>query len=309
MADLACVPLPERALLAVEGADRVAFLNGLVTVRLERLAPGRALWGGLLSPHGRVVHEFFLIDTGDAIVLEGEAARLDDLARRLGRFRLRAAVTLTPWPGGRVMGLGDPEAPARLGLAPTPGACRSLPGGALALVDPRLAEAGVRLIVPEGAALPDGVREDDTPGARVAWHAHRVGLGLPEGAAELPPEAVLPLEAGFEELGAVDFDKGCYLGQEMTARTHYRRLIRRRVLPVSFEGAAPAPGATLLTTEGAEAGVFHASGAPGLGLAVLRQENAVEGRVLHEAQGGLQGEASVVVHVPGWVRSLGEQEG
>jgi folate-binding protein YgfZ len=103
-----------------------------------------------------------------------------------------------------------------------------------------------------------------------AWDAHRISLGLPDGSRDLEAEKTVLLEAGFDELNGVSWSKGCYMGQELTARTKYRGLVKRRLVPVTIEGPAPAPGTPILRN-GTEAGVLR-SVAGGMGMALLRLE-------------------------------------
>ncbi|WP_041793689.1 YgfZ/GcvT domain-containing protein [Pararhodospirillum photometricum] len=282
-------PMPERAVLRVAGAEARVFLQGLVSADVTRLTPGASLWGAFLTPQGRYLHDFFLVAAGEDVLLETEAARLPDLAQRLSRYRLRRAVTLDPldWRVGVVVGC---PSFAALDLQALPGLTRPLPAGGRAFVDPRLAAAGVRLLLAPGDAPPPGLGT----GTAADWHAQRLSLGLPDGAADLEVEKALLLENGFEELGGVSFTKGCYLGQEMTARTHYRGLIRRRLVPVVVEGPLPAPGTLVQDEAGEEVGVVR-SGQGEVALAFLRLE-ALE-RPLWA------GVARVTPRVPAWMKS------
>jgi folate-binding protein YgfZ len=237
-------PLPGRGVIAVSGPDRVTFLNGLVSNDIARAAPGRAVWAALLTAQGRYVTDFFAIADGDRLLLDAPAPAIPDLLKKLARYRLRAAVTLEDASESlRVYAAWDgmpPEVPV---TAP----------------DPRLREAGFRLISAE--ALETNTSED-------AYAAFRLSLGLPDGPPDLEPEKTLLLEAGFDELNGVDWQKGCYMGQELTARTKYRGLVKRRLVPVTLDGGTAAPGTPILA-EGAEVGAVRSS-AGVLALAMLR---------------------------------------
>jgi hypothetical protein len=161
-----------------------------------------------------------------------------------------------------------------------------MPAGAVP--DPRLEAAGWRLISAEAPAA-DASEQD--------WDAHRLALGLPEGSRDLVAEQSLLLEAGFDELHGVSWSKGCYMGQELTARTKYRGLLKRRLVPVEVEGPLPGPG-TAITAEGAEMGEMR-SGHGALGIAQLRLE-ALDGRLLRCS------EAVVRPRIPGWMVLPGE---
>jgi folate-binding protein YgfZ len=240
--------LPHRGAVAVAGEDRISFLQGLVSADMREAAPGRALWSALLTPQGKWLHEFFVFDGGDRLVLECERDRAAELAQRLSRFRLRAKATVEDISPAIVVAAGWGGAP--------------LPAG-LAAPDPRLAEAGWRGVF----------AADQVPGPTAdwtAWDANRLALGLPDGARDLEPDRTLLLEAWFDALGGVSWTKGCYMGQELTARTRYRGLVRRHLYPVRVEGTLPEPG-TPVTAGEAEVGAIR-SGREGRALAMLRTE-------------------------------------
>lgn len=240
--------LPHRGAVAVEGPDRVAFLQGLVSADIALAVPGKALWSALLTPQGRWLHEFFVFADGERLVLECERERAGDLAQRLARFRLRAKVTVADISPAAVVAAGWG------GAAVPPG---------LAAPDPRSAEAGWRGVFPETEA----------PAATVpfeAWDSHRLALGLPDGSRDLEADKTLLLEAWFDALGGVSWTKGCYMGQELTARTKYRGLVKRKLVPVRVEGPLPEPGTPVLAGE-AEVGTIR-SGRGGRALAMLRTE-------------------------------------
>jgi folate-binding protein YgfZ len=225
--------LPGRAVLAVDGEDRVAFLQGLVSNDVALAAPGRAVWTALLTPQGRWLADFFILSDGARLLLDVERMQADPLAQRLSRFRLRARVTLAILPEWHVAVAwnGTPD----------------IPPGAVAAPDPRLPEAGWRIL---GPALPAATVPES------AWHAHRIALALPDGSRDLESEKTLLLEAGFDALNGVSWTKGCYMGQELTARTRYRGLVKRRLVPVVLDGPAPRPGTPVLA-DGREVGTLH----------------------------------------------------
>jgi folate-binding protein YgfZ len=265
MAQLA--QLPQRGVIAITGADRVSFLNGLVSNEVSRAAPGQAVWAALLTPQGRYLVDFFIFAEEEALLLDAPSEAVAGLVTKLKRFKLRAAVEVADvsetfsvyaaWDGV------PPQIPV---TAP----------------DPRLAAAGFR-------CLSEAVQETNATAQDYA--AHRLGLGLPDGPPDLEPEKTLLLEAGFDELNGVAWDKGCYMGQELTARTKYRGLIKRRLIPVSLSEAAPPPGTPVLA-EGAEVGTLR-SAAGRLGLATLRLDAL--GKPL------LAGNALLTVRVPAWM--------
>jgi folate-binding protein YgfZ len=289
------VILEDRGILAVSGPDRRVFLQGLVSNDVEKLAAHRAVYAALLTAQGKYLHDFIMVEVGEAIWLDAEAARLGDLRRRLSRYRLRAKVEIAERPELAVAAMWGEGALAALGLAGEPGETRSLDGG-VALIDPRLARLGARAIVDRArlAGLGSELAHVDF----AAWDRHRLALGVPDGSRDLVPDKSILLEAGFDELNGVDWEKGCYVGQELTARTKYRGLIKKRLFPVHIDGPAPMPG-TMVTAEGRDAGEMR-SARDGLGLALLRLEAAVNVRPLRAD------EARILPSQPDWMRLPGE---
>jgi hypothetical protein len=240
--------LAHRGAVAVEGPDRVTFLQGLVSADVREAAPGHAPWSALLTPQGKWLHEFFVFADQERLVLECERERAGDLAQRLSRFRLRAKVAVADI---------SPSIVVATGWGGT-----AMPQG-LAAPDPRLPGAGWRGVFPAG----------DAPAATVdwsAWDAHRLALGLPDGSRDLEADRTLLLEAWFDVLNGVSWTKGCYMGQELTARTKYRGLVKRHLVPVTVSGALPAPGTPVLR-DGTEVGTVR-SGRGTAALAMLRTD-------------------------------------
>jgi folate-binding protein YgfZ len=285
--------LDDRSILAVSGADRRIFLQGLVSNDVEKVGPRQACYAALLTAQGKYLHDFMMIELGGAVLLEAEAGRLGDLKRRLSMYRLRAKAALDERPELAVAAVFGEGARAAMGLSEEPGSARPFASG-VAFVDPRLAALGVRCILPntdlrsalEGA----GLAETGFP----VYDRLRLELGIPDGGRDLVPEKSILLEAGFDELNGVDWQKGCYVGQELTARTKYRGLIKKRLMPVEIDGPAPGPG-TIVTAEGREVGEMRSS-RDGLGLALLRIEPVVEGKHLKA------GDTTLVPAKPGWMR-------
>jgi folate-binding protein YgfZ len=285
--------LDDRGILAVSGNDRRVFLQGLVSNDVEKVGPTQARYGALLTAQGKYLNDFMMIEFGGALWLEAEARRLSDLKRRLSIYRLRAKAALEEKPELAVAVVFGKGALAVMGLSEEPGAARSFASG-VAFIDPRLAALGVRCILPredirralEGA----GLAETGFP----IYDRLRLELGIPDGGRDLVPEKSILLEAGFDELNGVDWQKGCYIGQELTARTKYRGLIKKRLMPVEIDGPAPAPG-TIVTADGREVGEMRSS-SDGLGLALLRIEPVVEGKPLKA------GTTTLVATTPSWMR-------
>lgn len=256
--------LQDRGILAVSGPDRRPFLQGLVSNDVEKLASGRAVYAALLTAQGKYLHDFVMVEQDGAIWLDAEAARLADLKRRLSMYRLRAKIEIAERPDLAVAAVFGDGALAALDLPDEPGAARPDDCGVV-LVDPRLSALGARAILSRGGLA----RLAPFAEADVAeYDRHRLALGVPDGSRDLVPEKSILLEAGFDELNGVDWQKGCYVGQELTARTKYRGLIKKRLFPVLIDGPAPPPG-TIVTADGRDAGEVRSS-CDGLGLALLR---------------------------------------
>lgn len=189
--------LTDRALLRVAGEDVRGFLQGLVTSDMAGPLP---VWTALLTPQGKALFDFIVLPDGEAVLIDSEADQADALARRLAMYRLRRPI---------VIARADDLAVHWSPTAP--------PAGVAAVPDPRLPELGSRWIAPPGPPA-------------LGWRAHRLALGVTEGAAELGSGETLWLECNARELGGVSFAKGCYVGQENTARMHHRAKVNRRLV-------------------------------------------------------------------------------
>ena len=237
----------DRAVLRVGGAGARAFLQGLVTNDVTRLDKG-PVYAALLSPQGKYLFDFILVADGDDVLVDVRGDRAAALAQRLAMYRLRAPVTIEP--AGVEVALG-------LGAVPTGAA-----------PDPRDPALGWRAWVPDATAFVNGMSELEP----AVVTALRVAHGVPETGIELIPDDSYILEMGFERLHGVDFRKGCYVGQEVTARMKHKTELRKGLARVEVEGAPPPPGAEI-TGDGKAAGALY-SVADGLGLAYLRFDRA-----------------------------------
>jgi hypothetical protein len=240
--------LESRALIAVGGEDWRSFLQGLVTQDVETLRAGEVRFGALLTPQGRLLFDLFMVGRGDGCWLDCAADRREALLQRLTLYRLRAKVSLALGEAAVFAAWG--EAPADEGWAP----------------DPRLAALGWRAYGPGVAA---NATEAD-------YERHRLALGVP-GPADWGEDATYPLEADFDLLNGVDFQKGCFVGQETTSRMKRRGAIKSRMLPIVFQGPPPAAGAEVLAGE-LRAGESR-SGADGRAMALVRLDR-IEGAAL-----------------------------
>src|SRR5947209_493411 len=284
MADANFVLLEDLGMLAVSGPGRRPFLQGLVSNDVDKVSPTAARYAALLTAQGKYLHDFMMAEADESIWLDAEAARLGDLKRRLSMYRLRAKVSLDERSDLAVAAMFGADITAILGLPSEPGAARPF-GSGVVLVDPRLASLGARAILPRERARTELADADIAETGFDSYDRLRLSLGIPDGSRDLLLEKSILLESGFDELNGVDWQKGCYIGQELTARTKYRGLVKRRLMPVRIEGPPPVPG-TIVTLDGREVGDMRSS-RDGLGLALLRIEPVREGRKLAAGGAGL----------------------
>ena len=222
----------QRRLLRVSGTDATDFLQSLITANVETLPDDTVRASALLTPQGRVLVDFLISRTDDGFMIECDAEQVDELYTRLRRYRLRRPVDLTHETGLSVWIIwGSNDSPDNL-----------IP--AEAMRDTRHPDLGWRLLAPVGASA-NAPGSDAEPTSLDMWHAVRIAAAVPQGPVDLIPERALMLEAGLDRLGAVDFEKGCYVGQEVTARTHYRGLVKRRLAPFILADTAATPGAAI----------------------------------------------------------------
>lgn len=218
--------------IIVSGTESIDFLQSILTVNVATVSVGGCRPAALLTPQGRILIDMMLYRLADRdICLQTDQERTGDLLARLRRYRLRRSVTLeqsldmhlTLWWGyeGTIK-----------------------PNHDSIFLDSRHVDLGCR-VISTSADLPS-ILNSAKPASYEDWQARRIGHAIPEGAVDLVPERALMLEAGLDKLGAVDFEKGCYIGQEVTARTHYRGLVKRRLLPLCCEGLPPAVGSEII---------------------------------------------------------------
>lgn len=286
------IPLDDRAVVEVRGDDARDFLQGLISTDMANVRPDRAIYGALLTPQGKFLHEFFIAEKDGVVLMECARERLHDLVRRLSMYKLRAKVEITDATGDyAVAALMEDH-----GISGGEGAAIPM-GAGIAFVDPRLADMGARAILPapDAGATLVAAGFGEAPFER--YERHRIGLGVPDGVRDLIAEKSFLLESNFEELNGVDFEKGCYVGQEVTTRTKRRGLVKKRLLPLAVEGPLPDPGAKIML-DGKEAGTM-CSGADGRGLALMRLE-----KIADAARTGASltsGSATLSPIIPNWL--------
>jgi tRNA-modifying protein YgfZ len=256
--------LPDRGVVKLSGNDARDFLNGLVTTDVTLLAPNLGRFGALLTPQGKITVDFLITEApaGDAggFLIDCPRALAQGLADKLGFYKLRAKVVvenLSESLGILAAWDGDPQVKPELAFA-----------------DPRNTALGWRILVP--AALVQ--KTADLIGAEVvdstAYDAHRIAAGVPRGGLDFMYGDAFPHETNMDRLHGVDFDKGCYVGQEVVSRMQHRGTARTRTVRITIEGAPPEPGATILAGD-KPLGTMGSS-AGGNGLALIRIDRAAD---------------------------------
>ncbi len=292
--DPVLVPLPGRGLITIAGTDRVSYLQGLVSNDVTRVDERHGVWTALLSPQGKYLHDFLIVASGEVLLLDCEGGdRMMDLGRTLHRFKLHSDVALgmaRDWSCYHIVnaGMTSPLGEALTGLTDT-----------VAFDDPRHDQAGIRIISKLGA---DALAEKlgIGLGAEGDYASTRIALGIPEGQQDMEPGKAILLENGFDELGGIDWSKGCYMGQELTARTKYRGLVKKRLVPITGleESDLPLKSGDVITFQGKSVGDIKSStGSTALALVRLDALNAAE---TGDAS-LLCGERAVAAQLPDWI--------
>ena len=281
-----------KGFIQINGEEATPFLQTILTANIDQIAAGHCTPAALLNPQGRVLHDMIIYhrpagaNAGSDFIIEADASGLANLFTRLRRYRLRRSVGL------------------QLVEDMTIWLCWGAPIDIEGVYhDPRHQSLGCRWLGHCDAAPP--FTTIATRGEIDQWQALRIAAGVPEGPLDLTPERALMLEAGLDRLGAVDFGKGCYIGQEVTARTHYRGLVKRRLVPLQLPGCAPpAAGTEILLNERAVATTKTAAKIDGgsLCLALIKLSD------LHLVLGGeakLQvANAPADLLIPEWMKPL-----
>ena len=248
--------LPDRSVLSVAGEDAASFLHGLVTNDVEHLAIGEARYAALLTPQGKILFDFFIYRAPEAFLIDCPSTSAADLAKRLGFYRLRAKATIVDLSAERVVAAcleGEPD-----------------PVEGFAFVDPRDARLGARAILSRAAAQPLGAPSLED------YEAHRISLGVPKGGVDFAYGDAFPHDANMDLLRGVDFEKGCYVGQEVVSRMRHRGGVRKRIVKVRLAAAGPATGAAILAGEAMVGALGSIAGDEGL--ALLRIDRLAEAK-------------------------------
>ena len=283
--------LPERGIIKVVGDDARKFLHGLVTTDMLGLAPGTARFGALLTPQGKIIADFFVTEAlqadGGGFFLDSPRALAVTLVEKLNLYKLRAKVLvedLTEILG--VLAVWDGQ--------DTTNGCAAKQG--LIYADPRLPALGFRVMIPPHRATAAASELGAALVGAEDYEAHRIALGVPRGGVDFVYGDAFPHEADMDQLGGVDFAKGCYVGQEVVSRIEHRGIARTRAVALRYDGAAPASGAPITAGE-RQVGTMG-SAARGRGIALVRLDRVAEAEQTALAAGGIP----IRLIKPDWAR-------
>ncbi|MBK17235.1 MAG: hypothetical protein CMM52_00140 [Rhodospirillaceae bacterium] len=251
MNDIYYTALTDRGVLSISGPDSLAFLQGIVTNDMEQATPDTAIYAAILTPQGKYLHDFFVFNSGDRYLIDCSAHQIDSLIKRLTMYRLRAQV--------EIENLTD-----ELSVFSLIGADAGEIKQGAAFVDPRLPALGVRAIIPSEFAEKFFREKGITVSTTDAYNAKLIAAGVPGGIDDDFLKKSFPLELGYDELNAISFNKGCYVGQEVTARMKVRKLVKKRIVPVKIEGPSLEPDSSVLLAEKEVGRLVLAEGENGL---------------------------------------------
>lgn len=248
---------PDRAFLRISGAEMQEFLQGIITNDMRLLADKPGIFAAMLTPQGKLLHDFFLIKQGDGLLLELPADALESITKKLKLYRLRSRVDMA-----------DVSQQWKLIVAWGNIAQTMLPQGSISLLDPRLRGLGLRIYCPTSVPFIPG--PEGREAAFETYDRHRLELAIPDGSRDASDRNVV-LELGYDQLGGVSFTKGCFIGQEVTARMHHRHVLKKCLFSIRSNGPAlPAYGTPVLAGD-KEIGDMRSSRGD-IGLAQLRIE-------------------------------------
>ena len=268
MPPIAYTHLTNRGIISVTGSDSRDFLQGIISNDITLVSPNKTIYAALLTPQGKYLFDFFISQSGEKLLIECEKDRVPDLMKRLRIYKLRANADLVDETETySIFAIWGDDAAQATGLHNERGLAHEISGGTQ-FIDPRLNTAGVRSVLPIEAAEAQLQSLAAEPASASDYDLHRLKLGLPDASRDLVVDKAILIESGFDELNGVDWNKGCYMGQELTARTKYRGLVKKRLISVFIEGAAPEPGTPIMVGD-KNAGEMRSSNA-GHGIALLR---------------------------------------
>lgn len=271
--------LLNRGVIRIGGDDRRAFLQGLISNDINLCVGDKMLYAALLTPQGKFLHDLFLADLGDHFLVDCEAERADDLIARLKKYKLRSKVTIEDARDEfDVWAVWEKENSLSSSFRRTPESRHTINqimpnepldpdfrrDDALIYTDPRLPELGQRVIM----------KKSEKPEAEIVafenYDRHRIMQSVPDGSRDMIVEKSTLLEGNFDRFNGISWTKGCYMGQELTARMHYRALVKKRLFTLKIEGHAPSTG-SIIKSGDFEVGEMRSS-CGDVGLALLAVE-------------------------------------
>jgi folate-binding protein YgfZ len=266
--------LEDRGVLRVAGEDAATFLQGLLTNDVEKLSVGEARYAALLTPQGKILFDFLVVgaaaETGVAFLIDCPVAQAGELAKRLGFYRLRAKVAIADESAGHAVIASWTDDTSVAPSAVMAGTSAAVTEG-FAYLDPRDPRLGARAIVPNDAA------ESLATASAAEYDAFRIRLGVPKGGIDFAYADIFPHDANLDLLNGVDFEKGCYVGQEVVSRMRHRGGARKRIVRLKLSGPAPERGAPIMAGE-ATIGAFG-SAAKASALAMVRLDRLEDAKV------------------------------
>ncbi len=268
--------LADRAVLKLSGRDRAMFLQGLVTADILGLAAGASRWAALLTPQGKILFDFLVVEQGDGTLIDCARDHREELTRRLAFYKLRAQVSIEPVPG--------------LAVAAAPPDTQIAVPSAIIFIDPRLSEMGSRAFISnDHVSALNGDASD--------YRARRIVLGVPDTVEDIGSGVLFPHEANLDQLGGVSFTKGCYVGQEVVSRMEHRGTARSRILPIAAD--RPLTKGSDITGRGRALGqVLSSEG--NRALALIRLDRVAE--ALDAGDPISADDAAITVLQPAWAR-------
>ena len=255
--------LTDRSVLRITGEPARGFLNNLVTGDIESLTPGAARYTALLTPQGKIIADFFVIeasaDDGGGFFIDCPKALATELAQKLNFYKLRAKVTIESINSFSVLAAWDGDGTTEYGLV---------------YRDPRLPALGLRAIIPSDLATETAADLGATLVDAADYDAHRIALGVPRGGVDFIYGDTFPHDADLDKLNGIDFKKGCYVGQEVVSRVEHRGTARNRVVAVAFEDFPAENGLTVMAGDKSVGTMGSSVGKQGL--AMLRVDRVAE---------------------------------
>lgn len=278
--------LDERSILRITGEEATKFLEGIITHDVESLEPDQARFAALLTPQGKIIADFFVVrvgeDDGGGFVIDAPRAIAGDLAKKLGFYKLRAKVLIEERPELAVAAIIDGTASADVGLV---------------FDDTRHPALGQRVVLPAAEAKTELAAADFTIADAETWQKKRIALGIPEGGKDFIYADAYPHETDMDQLNGIDFDKGCFIGQEVVSRMERKTTPRTRAVPVTFE-VAPAAGVEVLA--GTRPVGRMGSAANGRGVAMLRLDRVHD--ALQKNEPVTAGGIAISLAKPDWAK-------